>query len=222
MEPPHHSAGSYDPAYYGTPSPYPPQLYPHSQAFYPSISAAPSHLHPHPNLPNHGSNLPHHGSSSDSSPYFDTATHAPASYPTSSYTDHTSPSSFESHSSPHIHGVPPYGGYHPPPPPPHAYHYPPPPHAYHPGYPWPPPARIQYVTNIRPQDVLSGRGGATNSHCKYFQVARARPSIEWPSPTQSLLCLLQLGTELFEPRLSSSRSATSKPRKETNQVLRLR
>ena len=36
----------------------------------------------------------------------------------------------------------------------------PPPPGY---YPYGPP--IEYIEHIRPQDVLSGRGGATNSHC---------------------------------------------------------
>ncbi|GKY91904.1 hypothetical protein MPSEU_000162000 [Mayamaea pseudoterrestris] len=66
----------------------------------------------------------------------------------------------------------------PPPPPPHMYnHHMPPPHPhmyYHPyppyghmyGYPFPlmPPVTIEYITMIQPEDVLSGRGGATNSH----------------------------------------------------------
>lgn len=44
------------------------------------------------------------------------------------------------------------------------YSYPLPPHPYH-YYPWaPPPPPIEYISNIKPNDVLSGRGGATNCH----------------------------------------------------------
>jgi hypothetical protein len=65
------------------------------------------------------------------------------------------------------------GHYTPPPPPPpvlsninpHSHSYPPP---YHGGYqyyaPWPNTPPPEYVTDIQPEDVLSGRGGATNSH----------------------------------------------------------
>jgi hypothetical protein len=45
--------------------------------------------------------------------------------------------------------------------PPAAYSYPPPGYPY---YQWTPAAPIEYITNIKPSDVLSGRGGATNSH----------------------------------------------------------
>jgi hypothetical protein len=184
MEPPYHSDGPNDPSYYG--NHYSLQPYP----YYPSSSAATSHLDPH-------QNLLHFGSTSDSSPHFDRGGHAPAAYPTSSYTD-TSPSSFESHGSTHGHGVPPYVGYHlPPPPPPHAYHYPPPPHAYHPVYTWPLPAPIEYVSDVKPADVLSGRGGATNSHCKCFLVVRATPRVLMVHPNSVFLLLAVAGNRNF-------------------------
>ena len=48
---------------------------------------------------------------------------------------------------------------------------PPPPPTYHPGYyqnyMWSQPPPVELISNINPTDVLSGRGGATNSHCKY-------------------------------------------------------
>ncbi|CAB9506552.1 expressed unknown protein [Seminavis robusta] len=185
MEPPaEHS--SYDPAHYGPPPPhyhhYPPP--PHAHGYYPPTSAASPHQ-PHPHL--------QPGSSSDNShPYGSTQQGpSPPSYPTSSYTDntHSHSSSFESSGSSHSQSgsmPPPYPyGAHPPsrdsaaPPPthhhsnhsphPHYYSYPmmppgPPHPGYHHGYPWPPQPTIQYVHDVRPTDVLSGRGGATNCH----------------------------------------------------------
>lgn len=55
----------------------------------------------------------------------------------------------------------PPGGYYPPSP----YHYPPFPPPHHQYHCWGPPSPpIEYITSIHPEDVLSGRGGATNSH----------------------------------------------------------
>jgi hypothetical protein len=38
-------------------------------------------------------------------------------------------------------------------------------------YPWSGPP-MEYISDVKPTDVLSGRGGATNSHCKYIVVAK--------------------------------------------------
>ena len=166
---PPHGGESFEPSYFHGP---PPQYYPpppplplplplpHQQSYYQS-----SHSGPHPPPPHMDTT-----SSSDDSPY--RGRHQAFSppmfqnpYATNLPTTHsdTQSSSFESHGS--SHGVPPFVGFAP------SSH-----HPYHPAimapppgyphyYPWAAPP-IEYITNIQPSDVLSGRGGATNSHCK--------------------------------------------------------
>jgi len=101
---------------------------------------------PHPYPPYHPMMAP--TPSSDSS----FATYPPPPFP---YAVHHP--SFESHAS---GGPTPYVTY--------SYGAPPPPHATviaYPHYPpWAMPPKIQYIQKIEPEDVLCGRGGATNSH----------------------------------------------------------
>ena len=150
---------SKDPPYYGPPPPPRPP--------YPMHQPPP---HQHTGHPGHVPPIPHPQS------YHPTHTTDPASpyrgsYPGpvppsfhnlySSHSDFHS-SSFESHGSSSNGasngGAPgPYVGFHPY----NQNHFPPPPGFY---YPWSPP--VEYITDPLPHDVLSGRGGATNSHCK--------------------------------------------------------
>jgi len=178
MDHPHDGYGgtSYDHGYFRGPTPpiitAPP---PHQQSYYAHSAAMPPHMDT--------------TSSSEDSPYHDHHHHhhhphhyqgPPPPSMQSSYAclqthSDTQSSSFESHgSSPGA--VPPFvgfaypgdsiqyaGSFHP-------MMGPPPPLPVPPGYPhyyacaFPP---VEYVLNIEPTDVLSGRGGATNSHCKY-------------------------------------------------------
>lgn len=66
-----------------------------------------------------------------------------------------------------VHSSAPIPGYHMHQPPPPAYYgYPPVPYAY-PSYQWAPPVTyvsVEYIRELNPNDVLSGRGGATNSY----------------------------------------------------------
>lgn len=157
-------------------SPPPPLLPPaHAQSYHPCSSAPPPPPYPQHLQTGSSSDSPYKSHQLQGSAYHRSHRGVPT------HSDAHS-SSFESQGSSNTGGVPPYVGYaHNDPQQsghhrvwPSYHHYPkmgPPPPGYHPGqfhsYPWPPPP-MELISDICPADVLSGRGGATNSHCKYF------------------------------------------------------
>ena len=157
---PHPGAQRYEPSYSGAYySSMPPLQEPQSHLPY----YTPNQLTPPPFMSSpraHPQQTLHPGSSSDSSHY----THLQSPYQNNLLRADANSSSFDSSGSHHSHGHPHVTRVHPG----ASYvHMMPPPHPGYPGppyYQWAPP--LEMITNIKPTDVLSGRGGATNSHCK--------------------------------------------------------